>query len=202
MATQPEQRSVIGAVFMAERLSGLPAEALSMVIEREATAAQLSFDVNATRLKNLRRVLTAGTGVVRFGDAVVEVSSKRVRIGSALAAASAIEPTVLNVPGVTRVGSYRVEISAEPRPGWAAIAEPEGVLRARSAGAGDRVRRADREVRLARLLADAGIPRWETRELLVVADGPRVVALPTLAVPTIEATEPGLWVRAVAIETI
>jgi hypothetical protein len=202
MVTQPEHRTAIGATFSLGMLSELPAEALSMVIEREAAAAQLRFDVNATRLKNLRRVLDGGGGLVQFGDAIVEASNKHVRIGPELEEPQLFEPVVLNVPGVTRAGRYRVEVASETRPGWQAVAEPAGVLRARIAATGDRVRRPDREVRLTRLLAGARIPRWDSAGLLVVTDGPSVVAIPSIEPPVVpEPAEPALWLRAVRIDS-
>jgi tRNA(Ile)-lysidine synthase len=201
MGTQPEGRTAVGAVFALAKLEALPTEALALLVEREAVAAQLSYDVNATRLRNLRQALDGGRGTVRFGDAVVEVSNKRVRVGPEMAGTETFGSVVLNVPGVTRAGPYRVEVSSEPRSGWEAIGEPKGVLRARSAAAGDRVHRPDREVRLTRLFSDAGIPRWETEGALVVTDGPTVVAIPTLDTsPVPEAADPGLWLRAVRID--
>jgi tRNA(Ile)-lysidine synthetase-like protein len=66
----------------------------------------------------------------------------------------------------------------------------------RTARPGDRLRRADRDVRLARALAEAKVPAWARRDLLVVADGDVAVALPGLSAPLVAApNEPDLWIQ-------
>jgi tRNA(Ile)-lysidine synthase len=194
---QPAERSEVGAVFALDALRGVQVEGLALVLEREAGGQKLAFEVNRTRLRNLERAMRAGKGEVRFGETLAEVSAGRVRVGPSLTPGPTIEPVVLNVPGSTRAGGYRIDAATEERPGWIPLAAPRGVLRVRTARAGDRLRRGDREVRLARALADAKVPAWERQELLVVADGDVVVALPGLAAPLVAPpAEPELWVQA------
>lgn len=200
LATQPESRSDIGAVFALAKLVDLPTEALAMVIERESAGAQLGYEANYTRLTNLRQVLARGSGSVAFGPALVEVSAGQARIGPPLAPGALIEPVVLSVPGTTRVGDLRIEVTTEPRDGWTPIAEPASVLRARSAQPGDRVRRPDRRVRLGRVLADARVPAWERAGLVVVVDGEDVVAISGSGRPLLPPPgDASLWIRAVPI---
>jgi tRNA(Ile)-lysidine synthetase-like protein len=171
--------------------------AAAQVLEREAGGQKLTFDVNRTRLRNLDRAMKSGKGEVRFGETVAEVSVGQVRVGPLLSPGARIEPVVLNVPGSTRAGHYRIDAATEERPGWAPLVAPAGVLRVRTARPGDRLRRADRDVRLARALADAKVPAWERGDLLVVADGDVVVALPGLSAPLVPAPqEPELWIQA------
>jgi tRNA(Ile)-lysidine synthetase-like protein len=191
------ERAAAGAIFALEILRPLPAEALALVLEREAGGQKLTFDVNRTRLRNLDRAMKSGKGEVRFGETVAEVSVGQVRVGPLLSPGARIEPVVLNVPGSTRAGHYRIDAATEERPGWAPLVAPAGVLRVRTARPGDRLRRADRDVRLARALADAKVPAWERGDLLVVADGDVVVALPGLSAPLVPAPqEPELWIQA------
>jgi tRNA(Ile)-lysidine synthase len=195
--TQPVGRSEIGAVFALDALRELQPEALALVLEREAGGQKLAFEVNRTRLRNLTLAIQGGTGKVQFGEAVAEVSAGQLRVGPELPPGAVIEPVVLNVPGSTRAGDYRVDAATEEQPGWTPLAAPRGVLRVRSARHGDRLRRADRDVRLTRALVDARLPGWDRRDLLVVADGDVVVALPGVAARLVAPPpEPELWVRA------
>jgi len=168
-------------VFLRQPLAALPTEALTLVIEREAAFARLQPEVNATRLANLRQVLRGGSGEVRFGDTTVEVSCGLVRAGPALTTA-AYDARILNVPGATGVGSWRVEVATGPfasgPAGVAVNAETaQGALRARPLAPGDHIRTPTGLRKASNLLVARKVPRWERDGALALADGQAVLAL-------------------------
>ncbi len=189
---QPVARTPVGAIFEASVLAALPNEALTLVIEREAGFFKLQPEVNRTRIENLRVVLSRQAGEVRFGDVAVQVSCGKARLGPPLAG----EPfagTILNVPGATAAGRWRVELSSSelaPREG-ASLAKldvdsVQGVLRIRAVQPGDRIRYHGIERKVADLFANAKVPAWERLGVVAVADSARVHLLFT-ATTTFEA---------------
>jgi tRNA(Ile)-lysidine synthase len=209
LSAQPASRDAAGSAFALPALASLPGEALTLVIEREASFFRLNVELNRTRVENLRDVLTHGDGQVTFGDAEVEVSCGLVRVGPPAEVPAGFDPVVLNVPGVTRAGPWKVQVltdqpEADPSARVAAIdpGRARGALRLRPLLPGDRLRRGDREVRIADLLGNSKVPRWERRRLLAVTDGSAVVGLPGLpqALAPKVAPEDALWVRVVRIE--
>ncbi len=176
METQPSERGPGGATFATAAVLRLPAESRALVIEREGSFYKLPYEVNRTRLENLGVVLESGTGEVRFGGVVVEVSMGQVRIGPERAAAN-VEFRTLNVPGVTRAGEWRVEVATEGGPGWMPLPEPNGALTARPARPGDRIVLPHGDRQLRRYLVDRRIPIWERERLMVVAAGATVFAV-------------------------
>jgi tRNA(Ile)-lysidine synthase len=186
MACVPIARTPVGAIYRLPDLRGLPAEALGLVLEREAAFYRLPFETNATRFANARSALIAGTGAARFGGIEMEASAGLVRIGPALEAAAPVPSTILNVPGVTAAGPWRVRVSTEPPPGPAgpgAAAIPmegqHGALRIRPLEPGDRVRYRGIERHVADLLVNARVPRWERLGAVAIADGRSVRAVLT-----------------------
>ncbi|HEY4670243.1 MAG TPA: tRNA lysidine(34) synthetase TilS [Tepidiformaceae bacterium] len=183
-AVQPLERGPDGAIFDLTRVRDLPNEALMLVVEREAGFYSLPFEVNRTRVKNLRTVLGSGTGTVRFGQVWVDASGGRVRIGPELQPPEAFEPKVLNVPGITIAGPWRVQVStdplaAEPGTGLAAVslAGTKGAIRIRPLRPGDRIALHGRDAALKNVLANAKVPRWQREGLLAITDSERVLAL-------------------------
>ncbi|MCC6381774.1 MAG: tRNA lysidine(34) synthetase TilS [Dehalococcoidia bacterium] len=179
---QPRSRTPAGAVFEIGALADLPAEALTLVIEREATYFNAEVEVNRTRLANYQKVLATGSGEVLFGEMAVEASCGLVRLGRQ-EATDAIPTKILSVPGVTAVGRWRVEVSTAPLPAapgahTTAIGagRVKGVLRARPPAAGDRLVYRGMERKLSDAFASARVPRWERRRALAVAAGEVVVA--------------------------
>lgn len=203
MTAQPHTRADIGALFEASKLAALPTEALTMVIEREALFSRLEPEVNRTRLRNLGDVLAKGTGQVAFGDTVVEASCGQVRIGPRLQDEPPFEPRVLNVPGITVAGPWRVEVSTEeleasPGAAVATVSAPglQGAMRVRPAQRGDRVRVLKGNPRLSDVFTNAKIPRWVREGVPVVADSGGIVALgaPGIRLPAVPEDD-ALWVR-------
>jgi len=184
LGTQPKSRGPEGAVVALEAMAALPNEAVTLVVEREAAFYSLGVELNRTRVENLRSVLGRGSGEVRFGEAVVEVSCAQVRIGGPLAPPEPFETKVLNVPGVTVAGPWRVEVSTDPLapipgtlPATVAVARLKGALRVRPLAPGDRMVFHGLDRKVADVLANAKIPRWERRSIVALADGAGVVAL-------------------------
>ena len=184
MAVQPRERTAIGAIFEAALFAGLQDEARTLVIEREAAFYQLDPEVNRTRVENLRTMLRRGTGEVRFGDTVVEASSGRVRVGPQVEEAEPFEAKVLNVPGTTLAGLWRVDVGTEPlppAPGALAAAidarSIHGALRVRSLNPADRMRFHGIERRAHDVLSNQKIPRWERPGAVAIADSAHVLAL-------------------------
>jgi tRNA(Ile)-lysidine synthase len=184
MSVQPTERGPIGAMFPLAALRELENEALTMVVEREAAFYSLEPEPNRTRLSNLRRVLTAGTGSVAFGGGcVVEASSGRVRVGPPLEPVEPFPQQLLNVPGVTLAGPWRVTVTTDavPLQGAVTLSVPstglQGALRVRPLQPGDRIRLGRRDRRVSDVLADRRVPIWERANLVAIADSQRVIAL-------------------------
>lgn len=182
-AAQPRSRGPAGAEFDLATLRTLPAEALTLVIEREASFYSLLPDVNRTRIGNLRSVLRRGAGRVAFGDAHVEVSSGRVRIGPELVV-EPFEPKVLNVPGVTLAGHWRVQVTTDPLPPLEGavdaridVARRKGALRLRPLVTGDRMTHHGIERKVSDIFANAKVPAWDRAAAVAVADSARVLAV-------------------------
>ncbi|MFN8508398.1 MAG: tRNA lysidine(34) synthetase TilS [Dehalococcoidia bacterium] len=181
----PVERGPMGAIYATGTLRALPAEALTLVIEREAAFSKLEAEVNRTRIGNARRVLATGHGQVAFGQALVEASCGWVRIGPAVEPGP-FEAKVLNVPGATLAGPWRVEVSTsefEARPG-ASLATIDanrvrGVLRVRPLAAGDRMAYHGIERKVADVLAQAKVPRWERAGAVAITDSAGVHAVIT-----------------------
>jgi len=183
-AVQPIERGQNGAVLDLGKLRDLPNEALMLVVEREAGFYSLPLEVNRTRVKNLRTVLESGSGEVRFDEACVDVSCGKVRVGPRLESPEDFDAKVLNVPGSTIVGPWRVEVSTDPLPaqpgGATATVSPsgaKGALRIRPLQPGDRIRRPGGATKVKDILASKKVPRWEREGLLAIADSERVLAL-------------------------
>ncbi|HMO96102.1 MAG TPA: tRNA lysidine(34) synthetase TilS, partial [Tepidiformaceae bacterium] len=95
--TQPLERGPVGSIFALSALSALPGEALSLVLEREASFYHLEPEVNRTRIENARAVLARGSGSVRFGSVEMEASVGKVRVGPLLEEVEPLPVAVLNV---------------------------------------------------------------------------------------------------------
>ncbi|MCC6388826.1 MAG: tRNA lysidine(34) synthetase TilS [Dehalococcoidia bacterium] len=179
----PAERGAMGAVYATSTLRALPAEALTLVIEREAAFSKLDPDVNRTRIENALRVLATGHGEVAFGQALLEASCGWTRIGPVVER-EPFEAKVLNVPGATLAGPWRVEVSTselEARPGASLAAidanRVRGVLRVRPLAAGDRIAYHGIERKVADVFAQAKVPRWERAGALAITDGSGVQAV-------------------------
>ena len=184
MSLVPRQRGPIGAVFPLAAVRPLPNEGLTLLVEREASFYKLAPDVNRTRVNNLRTVLEKGSGRVRFGPAEVEVSCGVVRIGPALGVLEAFEAVVLNIPGRTRAGPWRVDVSTSPLPeladAMALAIDPSaqhGALRARLLAPGDRISYHGMRRKVADVLANAKVPAWERTGMVAIADSATVLGL-------------------------
>jgi tRNA(Ile)-lysidine synthase len=180
-SVQPVERLPIGAIFEASRLAGLPGEALTLVVEREAAFFKREPDVNRTRVENLRSVLASGSGQVEFGDIVVEVSCGQARLGPPLLEGEPFEGRLLNVPGVTVAGPWRVIVATDPFPvvagaGYGRIDSSalQGALRVRPLVAGDRILYHGMERKVSDLLVNEKVPAWERLGLIAIADSERV----------------------------
>lgn len=183
LAVQPLARTPVGAMFARPPLAALQAEALTLVVEREASFFSRKPEVNRTRVQNLEGVLRSGSGFVAFGTVVVEVSCGKVRIGPPLEPVG-FEGRVLDVPGSTLVGQWRVDVATRPFPATpgASLASLDGralqgALRARPVRAGDRMRYHRLERKVSDVFATAKLPAWERAGALAIADGARVRAL-------------------------
>ncbi len=203
-AAQPTARLPHGAIFELAVLGSLHNEALTLVLEREAAFFSLEPDVNRTRVHNLLTVLRSGSGRVRFGDTMVEVSCGRARVGPLLAPPHQFEPRILNVPGVTVAGSWRVEVATNPierAPGafCAAIeaSRLRGALRVRPLRPGDRMLFRGIVRNVADILTNEKVPAWDRPGLVAVADASGVVAVIGALQPDVETAPPGdaLFVR-------
>ncbi len=181
----PIERGPIGAIYATGVLRALPAEALTLVVEREAAFSKLEAEVNRTRIENARRILATGHGQVAFGQALLEASCGQVRIGQAIEP-EPFEAKVLNVPGATVAGPWRVEVSTselEATPGATLAAIDangvRGVLRMRPLAPGDRVACHGRERKVADVLAQTKVPRWERAGAVAITGGDNVHAVLT-----------------------
>ncbi len=184
MALVPQQRGQIGAVLSLLAVRALPNEGLTLLLEREASFYQLTPDVNRTRVTNLRTVLEKGAGRVRFGPAEVQVSCGAVRIGPVLGAVEPFEAAILNVPGSTRAGPWRVDTSTEPLPGLEGAmalaidtSAQKGALRARPLAPGDRILYHGLYRKVPDVLANAKVPAWERTGMVAIADSATVFGL-------------------------
>jgi tRNA(Ile)-lysidine synthase len=205
---QPRERVPVGAVFALGPFRELPAEALTLVIEREAAFYHLQPETNRTRIANLRAVLAKGAGAVHFGDTMVEVSCGAIRLGPRLEPVEPFPPAILNVPGSTRAGPWRVDVvTSEPgtSPDNPVVPVGEGAargaLRVRPLKPGDRIawRGVDRKV--SDLLVNEKVPLWERLGMVVLGDSVRVLGLfgATRTFVADMEGEPELWVRLAAI---
>jgi tRNA(Ile)-lysidine synthase len=204
---QPRERGPVGAIFEAAKFAALPAEALGLVIERECSFYHLQPETNRTRVRNLQSALAAHSGLVRFGDAAVEVSSGRVRIGPFLEPVEPFEPAVLDVPGSTRAGPWRADVRTDPLDATpdapvCAIdqAATKGLLRIRPLARGERIRWHGLERKVSDLFINEKIPAWERAGVVAVADSVGPVALFGATRTFVrDGDEPGLWIRLSAI---
>ena len=184
MQVQPLERTPIGTIFALAPVEALRNEARTLVIEREAAFFHLEPEVNRTRVRNLAAVLGRGSGQVMFGEVMVEASSGKVRVGPALSPSEPFGPRVLEVPGVTVAGPWRVLVATDrPReaPGGLTAAVSSGslrgALRMRALDRGDRMRYHGL-VRLAsEVLSNAKVPAWSRMGVVALADAETVVAL-------------------------
>ena len=181
---RPLARGPIGTTFRTSDVSGLPNEAMTLVIEREAAFAKSEAEIGRSRLLDLRDVLTRGTGLVAFGPCEVEVSCGQVRIGPHLEDVAAFEAKVLDVPGSTAAGAWWVDVSTDSLPAAAdAIAFAigngtyRGLLRVRQVQPGDRIRLHGLRRRVSDVLIDRKVPKWERPGAVAVADADGLVAL-------------------------
>ncbi|MGE0598364.1 MAG: tRNA lysidine(34) synthetase TilS [Dehalococcoidia bacterium] len=204
---QPYERGPVGAIFEAEKFDEVPAEALGLVIEREAMFFHLQPETNRTRVQNLQQVLAGGSGSVSFGDTEVEVSSGKVRIGPPLQEVQPFAPAILDVPGATRAGPWLVDVRTDVIPG-----SPEapvvavdssacsGAFRVRPLEPGDRLLVNGLERKVSDLLINEKVPAWERVGTVVIADGNGVVALFGAKRSFVrDGLAPDLWVRLSAI---
>lgn len=205
---QPRERGPIGAIFPLAPFRALPSEALTLVIEREAAFYHLKPEVNRTRVENLRSVLAKGTGAVHFGDTVVEASCGALRLGPRLEPVDPIPTAVLNVPGSTRAGPWRVdvltsEVDATPGSPVMSLAggTVKGALRVRSLQPGERVTWHGVERKVSDLLVNEKVPAWERPGMVAVADSARLLGLfgATRTFAADMQSEPELWVRLAVI---
>jgi tRNA(Ile)-lysidine synthetase-like protein len=141
-------------------------------------------EINRTRVENLRDTLTSGSGEVVFGDIMVEASCGRVRIGPPLLEAEPFDQRILNVPGVTIAGPWRVTVSTEPLPhvdgaGFARAdgTKLQGPLRVRPLQPGDRIRHNGLERKVSDFLVNEKVPAWERLGLVAVSDSAVIHAL-------------------------
>ncbi len=181
---QPRERLPIGAIFEAPKFAALPNEALVLVVEREASFFKREPDVNRTRVENLRAVLTSGSGEVAFGDIVVEVSCGQARLGPPLLEGEPFEERLLNVPGVTLAGPWRVTVATEPLAvvegaGYARVdgTALKGALRVRPLVPGDRICLNGMGRKVSDVLVNEKVPAWERLGLIAISDSTVVHAL-------------------------
>ncbi len=204
---QPRERGPVGAIFETRQLASLPGEALTLVIEREASFYSLEPVVNRTLVENARQMLSKGRGSVRFGNVEVEASVGLTRVGPRLEDVEPIPATVLNVPGPSRVGPWRVDVLTSPpqsdpaAPSCGITGDYSGALRARLLAAGDRIVLRGHHRKVQDLLINEKVPSWERMGMVAITDSSGVLAL-FGATRTFVADfegEPGLWVRLTAI---
>ena len=98
-------------------------------------------------------------------------------------AAEPWEGRIVNVPGVTGAGPWRVQVSTAELPATAGAAQvaidissQKGALRIRPRQPGDRIRYHGIERKLADLLSNEKVPAWERLGAVVIADSARVLA--------------------------
>ncbi|MGE3075560.1 MAG: tRNA lysidine(34) synthetase TilS [Dehalococcoidia bacterium] len=204
---QPSERGPVGAIFDAAKFEDVPAEALGLVIEREAMFFHLQPETNRTRVQNLQEVLAGGSGSVVFADTEVEVSSGKVRIGPPLEEVEPFPSTVLDVPGATRAGPWRVDVLTDeiaPTPDAPVVSVDSskcaGAFRVRPLEPGDRIVVNGIERKVSDLLINEKVPLWERVGTVVVADNNGVVALFGAKRSFVrDGSNPDLWIRLSAI---
>ncbi len=179
----PVERGPFGSVFVTEKLAALPSEGVAL-IEREAAFYGADFAVNHTILANAKAVLAKGSGLVNFGAAVLEASCGLTRISPPVLPSDEIPSAVLNVPGATRAGAWRIDVRTEPFPAGsvsasAAIdaASMKGALRVRPIAAGDKMRHRGKTKLLSDVLTAERVPIWERKTMLALADSQAVLAV-------------------------
>lgn len=201
---RPQERGPLGSMFPVAALADLPGEALALLIEREAAFLQREPAINRTRLQNLRAILTRGTGSVRFGPLVVDISAGKARIGPPLEPPDPIPPVLLEVPGSRRAGTWRIDVAAtplqpSPHATVAALgrANLRGALRARSLQPGDRLRWRGYLRKVSDLFVNEKIPIWQRPRTVVIADaeGPVALFVADRAFVRDMPDEPELWIR-------
>jgi tRNA(Ile)-lysidine synthase len=207
LSVQPAERSAFGSIVPLSMVARLPSEALTLLVEREASFHAIEFEVNRTRLRNAGVVLRRGSGLVLFGAVALEVSCGLVRIGPELPHDKEVEPLVLNVPGATTFAAGRVIVSTDPlAPNAGGVdiridpAQSRGVLRIRSLQPGDRVRRGRSDRKINDVFSSRKVPTWERRGLLGIVDSRHVLGLFGRAnsiFPPVESTGP-LYMRFIA----
>lgn len=204
MRAQPAVRSELGSIFAVTTLRELPSESLTLVLEREALFSRLETEVNRTRIKNAADVHKRGSGIVDFGDVVLEASSGFVRVGPRIEVApEPFDTVVCNVPGSTGAGPWRIDVGIDPfpsdgglEPAMVSMSGLKGALRVRPAQPGDVVRTRSGHKKLSDALVDAKIPIWERAGLVVACDSEFVLAasVPLPQLPAVEEDD-ALWVR-------
>ncbi len=202
---RPVIRGPVGTTFKLDEVRALPVEAITLVIEREAAFGKAEAAIGRTRLRDLRNVLAHGSGLVPFGPCVVEVSCGQVRIGPPLEDVESFEARVLDIPGSTAAGPWRVDVSTEPfeaSAGEIAFAIGNGtfrgLLRVRQVQPGDRIRLHGMRRRVSDVLINRKAPRWERPGAMAIADADGLVALAgAFGVVADQAPDPGdaLFVR-------
>lgn len=205
---QPAGRGPIGAIFATAAVAGLPAESLALAIEREAAFYHLQPSVNRERLQTLVGTLSRGHGQVAFGDTTVEVSCGQVRVGPPLEEVEPFPAAVLNIPGSTRAGPWRVDVrtdamDATPESPVIAISDDgrAGALRARPLVPGERMLFRGARRKISDLLVDARVPVWERAGMVAISDSEHVLGIfgATQTLVADVAGAPGLWVRLTAL---
>ena len=205
---QPAGRGPIGAIFATAAVAGLPAESLALAIEREAAFYHLQPSVNRERLQTLVGTLSRGHGQVAFGDTTVEVSCGQVRVGPPLEEVEPFPAAVLNIPGSTRAGPWRVDVrtdamDATPESPVIAISDDgrAGALRARPLRPGERMLFRGARRKISDLLVDARVPVWERAGMVAISDSEHVLGIfgATQTLVADVAGAPGLWVRLTAL---
>ncbi len=206
---RPSTREPVGAIYPLSALASLPGEALVLVVEREAAFFKREAPVNRARVRDLRRVLAAGSGLVRFGDIVVEASCGMVRIGPPFEAAAPPAAVILSVPGSSRYGDSRLDVATAPLPpleGARSLAidsrTAQGALRARPLAPGDRIRFRGHRRLISDLLVNEKVPSWERPGAVVIADAAGPLAIVTAGrtfVADPAAADPDLWLRLVPL---
>ena len=203
---QPEDRGFGGSVFALDDLRALPNEALSLVVEREAAFLKLEVEVNRTQLRNLGDVIAAGEGAVALGEVEAEASSGSLRVGRPAEPVEPFDPVVLNVPGATLAGGWRIEVATAPFPAGDGVPVAadgrDGALRARPLEPGDRIVRNGIERKVSTALKNERIPLWRRRTLVAIAGRARVAAVLGEGVAIgadAGASDDALYVRAVSV---
>ncbi len=182
---QPLVRGPVGSIFDLPAMAALLNEAITLAIEREAAFYKLDFQVNRTRIENLRTALKARTGSVSFGDVAVEASAGKLRVGPPLAAGTSFALR-LRIPGVASGSSWKADVrpaatDSVAAPGVVRIAASEAMrgLSLRTVRPGDRMQRHGHTRKVADLYSAERVPTWERSGAVAIANGERVLALLT-----------------------